>query len=406
MVSRWGAAALALLAPLAVRADPFDVRVRLTPERTVVHGQMLLSVEVIHPAWTRPRWEPPPFPGFWPERVSTHGEMTDARRPQHLRRTVFRRALFPTRTGTIDVPPSVLRYEDPDQTEHSLAVPGVQARIDPIPAEGAPADFDGLVGQIEVRGELMRRSIVLGESTRLLVEVYGDANVWDLEAPDLEDSLGSDLELFPMRPRIHLGEQGSRLTARRTFSWDLVPRHEGRFDLPSISVSYFDPQSGSFRFARSEPLSLVVAPRPSAAEYESPFLPSHDRAPLGWAALPYALLWMAGLLAAAFFLLRWARRTERLLRLPSRPSARAALAAAHEGVGTAALPQLLAHAVKSSITARHRVDVTGLTTEEIATRVEDAEALSLLTTLDGIRFAGDTTPPETLLQRVALYVKG
>ena len=85
---------------------------------------------------------------------------------------------------------------------------------------------------------------------------------------------------------------------------------------------------------------------------------------------------------------------------------KAVVLAYSEGIGTAALPQLLAHAVKSGIIARHHVDVMGLTTEEIATRVEDAEALGLLTTLDGIRFAGDTTPPETLLERVALYVAG
>jgi hypothetical protein len=397
---------LAGLAPRLAVADPVEVRVRLVPDRTVVHGQMLLLVEVFHPTWTRPRWEAPPFPGFWPERVSTQGEMTQPDGAMPLRRTVFRRALFPTRAGTLAIPASVLRYEEPDRTERMLSVPGLRAQVDALPEAAAPEEFGGLVGRVEVDVELLRNEIVLGESTRLLMDVYGEANVWDIDAPDLESALDADLEAFPVRPRLHVGEHEDRLSARRTFAWDLVPRRDGRLEIPAIPVAYFDREDGVYRVVRSEPMSLEVAAKPSAADSRSPFASQRERAPLGWSALPYGILWIGAVGLAGLFLVRWARRTRTLLRVPARPSPRAALAAAREGLGTEPFAGLLAHAVKAGMTKRHRVDVMGLTTEEIGTRVDDPEAVGLLAALDRIRFAGDTTPPETLLERVALYVAG
>ncbi|MGH7291581.1 MAG: hypothetical protein ACREJT_10255, partial [Myxococcota bacterium] len=71
---------------------------------------------------------------------------------------------------------------------------------------------------------------------------------------------------------------------------------------------------------------------------------------------------------------------------------------------TSACLPLLARAVRAGIHARHHVDALPLTTDEIAARVSDREALELLTALDHARFAGGERP-DALFERVRAYLR-
>jgi hypothetical protein len=373
------------------------------PSETVVDRPLELRVEVMHPTWARPRWEPPHFEGFWPERLSTQGETIGAN-PVSLRRTVFRRALFPSRAGRLQIALSTLRYEEPDGTERVLPVPGAFVRVDPLPQEGRPPGFAGVVGQVEMQTSVTPNPVVRGESARLILEVYGRANLWNLESPSLGDEVASVFEVFAGRPRLHVGEHEGRITVRRTFVWDLVPRREGRLDIPTPEIPYFSPERGQYRVVRSEPLSLEVVKSAAHLEDRSPFAASAGTARRGWSGVRAVLIWVLACGATVLFLMRWARRNAERLRRPSRPSPKAALAAARESLGTQEFPKLLGRAVRAGIATRHRIDVEGLTTEEIAARVDDPDAVEILETVDRIRFARAPTPPESLLPDVVHYL--
>jgi hypothetical protein len=397
------ALALLPLAPTPLLAGPVEVRTRLLPEKTVVHSPLELRIEVTHPTWARPRWEPPHFEGFWPERLSTQGETIDSHSVL-LRRTVFRRALYPTRPGRLGIPPSVLRYQDPDGTKQTLPVAGAEVRVDPLPMAGRPPGFGGVVGEAEIQAEFIRNPVVRGESVRLLVDVFGHANLWNLEASALRVGFEPDFEVFPARPRLHVGEHENRITVRRTLVWDLVPVREGALEIPAIEIPYFDPRRSQYRMARSTPLRLQVVGAASQLGSRSPFYRRPATAPPGWGGGRALLLGILACGAAALFLLRWARRNAELLRRPSRPSPKAALEAARAHLGSEEFPRLLADAVRAGIAVRHRIEVAGLTSEEIAARVDDPEALGLLARVDRIRFARDPTPADSLLASVARYL--
>ncbi|MEE8556861.1 MAG: BatD family protein [Myxococcota bacterium] len=379
-----------------------DVRIELRPERVFTHAQVELSIEVIHPKWARPRWEAPPFEGFWAERLSTRAEAIGNDRIP-LRRTVFRRALFPTRTGELQVSPSVVKFTEPDGRERRLQVPGARLQADPLPESGRPEGFEPIVGQVQLRAELTRDEVVRGRSVRLIVDAYGEANLWDLSVLSLP-SITDALEVFPARPRLHVGEREDRLTLRRTFVFDLVPHTEGEIEIPSLSLSYFDPDSGRYRTARSESLALRVHARSSQLASRSPFAPSRDGAPLAGSGRSLIVLWVGACGLAGWFLLAWARRNAARLRRPTRPSRKAALAAARSALGTDRFPRLLGRALRAGIAVRHGIDVENLTAEEIAIRVDDTKAVEMLLALDRMRFASRYSSPESLLESVARYL--
>ncbi len=402
VVCAWTALALQL-APAFARAaaaPPFVVSVALDREQVFLHEQAVLSVIVRHPSDARASWEPPPFDGFWAERIGTRGLPPDA---NGALRTEFRRALFPTRTGEVVIAPSKLMLVGEGGSEQEIRVPGASLRVVPLPA-GIPAD--ALVGQLEVRVTASDDRLRLGKALSLTVELTGEGNVWDAKPPALEPLVGPDVEVFPEAPLLSIGESAGRATTRRTFRYALVPARAGALRIEPVRFAYFDPRAGALASAESSPIAYSVFAGGADLEDREPWenRPTAGeplRLPIGWLALGFG----TALVATYLYLSRW-RRVSAALGLPgSPPSPRKAFETALAARDTPECLPLLAGAVRAAISVRHGFDAQPLTTAEIAARNPEPEALALLHALDRARFAGSGLADTPLITRVKAYLK-
>jgi len=393
--------ALLCLAQAAVADDPpFRVRVKLDRESVFVHEQVVMSLEILHPSDARASWEPPPFDGFWAERLGTRALPDD---PSGLHRTEFRRALFPTRTGALAIAPSKLTLIGDGGAEEEMAVPGASVRVVPLPADVPPGL---LVGRVELHVQPGDDRVRLGKSLGVTVELAGEANVWDAAAPELEARLGGGIEVFAEAPRLSIGENGGRATTRRTFRYALVPASVGRVRMDPLELTYFDPSTRKIATAKSESLVFDVFEGSAGEEARSPF---KKRAPLSsedpWPLWPILLGLAAALAASGFVLWRWRRAELARLLAPTLPSPRAAFDVARAARGSAEFHSLLARAVRAGVGARHHYDALALTPAELAARGAEREAVELLEALDRARFARRAADEESLLERARAYLK-
>ncbi|HXX49483.1 MAG TPA: hypothetical protein VEN47_14735, partial [Myxococcota bacterium] len=343
--------ALGALARAAAAGEPdIAVHVRLDRDSVYLHEQLLLSVEIVHPADARASWEAPPFDGFWAERLGTRALPDE---PSGLHRTEFRRALFPTRAGEIEIAPSKLEVSGEAGTTRDVPVPGATVRVRPLPA-GVPAD--ALVGHVEVQVSTVEERVRRGKALSLAIELIGAANVWDAPAPDLEALLGPDVEVFAEPARVSIAESAGRALARRSFRYAIVPSRTGLVRLAPLSVPWFDPATGKVESAHSDALAFDVFEGPS--KEESRARPGREPRPAENPA-PSWPLWLGGalVLAAAAGGLAGLRRSA-LARLvaPGQAAASAALDAARAARGTPEFAALLARAVRAGVQARHRFD--------------------------------------------------
>lgn len=386
-------------APPQAGAGGVSAGLRVEPDEAYLHEQVVLELFVTHPIDARPRWQAPAFEGFWTERLASKGGSRGRDSGGRVvRQTRFRRALFPTRSGELPIAGSKLRYRDAAGVEQTLDVPGLTVRVRPLP-EAVPGG--AVVGEVQLEARLSASQIPVGSSTRLLVDYYGSGNLWDAPLDDLESALGPDIEVFADRPLMTRGERNGQLTTRRRVRYELVPRASGRFAIPGLRLRYFDPASGSYRMAATEPLELRVGPAGTpvvrsegAARSAVPSLP--------WRAALVALV--ATGLAVAFGLTRWWRRALRAVLGPPPPSPRVLLARARDGVGSDRFPRLLRDALEAGVHARYHFDPSHLTTDEIAERIDDPAALELLRSLDQLRFSGRVERSEQLLESVQRYL--
>jgi hypothetical protein len=242
--------------------------------------------------------EPPAFPGFRAEWLPGQPELGGVLRGgvEYIAR-VEERALFPERSGEIVIAEVRLRCAVRLGPPREASAPATRVRVSPFPSDGRPPGFGGLVGAPTVEIAARPNPLALGGSTRVEVTLRGNTNLWDARDPLIDAPGLEGVEIFPARPRLEL-EPGVQLSARRVFTYDLVPGREGRVEIPELRVPYFDPEQRRYGVATAPALVLEVGPRAPGRGAPPPTQPpAHEPAPRS---LPGALGgWMLGALVAA-----------------------------------------------------------------------------------------------------------
>lgn len=258
----------------------------------------------------------PDFRGFWVEEVPRAAEQRAERvawRGEVFWRTpLLERVVFPLRPGRhvigaaeVEVLPRL--DADPWAPRGGLLPPqprrlsGRQVVVDvlplPPPPEALAGSFDGLVGELTVAARLLPPEVSAGEAATLEVTLAGRGNLESLTAPPLPAIPGVDV--LPAHEEGGNRVVGRLVEAERVWRFPLLPERAGQWELPPISITYFDPERGEYRTTASRPMTLAVRPAVAAPGGRG------ERHPIRNAALP------AGTGAA-----RWAQLAPWLFALP------------------------------------------------------------------------------------------
>ncbi len=130
----------------------------------------------------------------------------------------------------------------------------ITLNVRPLPQEGRPAGFSGLVGPVSITAEASATEANVGDPITLTVAV---AIAEPLErVPDL---LASDRGVLGDAFRL-AGESApaQRGNGRVVFRQSIRPTSGDVREIPSIELAYFDPSSGTYQVARSGAIPLQI----------------------------------------------------------------------------------------------------------------------------------------------------
>ena len=231
----------------------------------------------------------PQATGFWSEELeqpaSPQTQQVIRDGSEYLTATIRRMVLFPTGSGTRTLDPMSVEAQvrvrerrafDPfaDIFDFSslmdrrvpvvVASRPVNIEVVPLPAEGRPESFAGHVGDLDVSTSLDGAAVETNEAVTLTVEYSGTGNLRTLSPPEIEFPV--EFEAFPPEASDRISEGGGSLQGSRTWEYVLIPRAPGELTIPPVEVSYFDPASGRYGSARSQPLEITVTGEASTGE--------------------------------------------------------------------------------------------------------------------------------------------
>lgn len=214
--------------------------------------------------------KPPRLSSFWsevlyePDAYFTYHEDRVGKIP-YVVAIVSKRALFPTKSGTLEVPPFEARVSTLSTAlgdSESLRSNSLELTVKPLPADAPPGFDPTYVGRFQAEATVDRTHIAAADALTLTLVVHGTGAIRRTEPPVLS---------FPgfefSRPRDF--EESSEVvdntvTGRRVYRYWTTPTAGGKQVIPAIEIPYFDPETGRYEVARTRPVAVFVAGDPTA----------------------------------------------------------------------------------------------------------------------------------------------
>lgn len=133
----------------------------------------------------------------------------------------------------------------------------VEIDVKPLPTP-VPDNFIGGVGSFRVSASLPADRLHTGTGTSMLFTFEGSGNIKYLNMPDIASAFPPSFEIGTPSVTVDAAIQGATVAGKSTYDYLLVPSKEGDFTIPPISLSYFDPSSGSYRTLETSEFKVTV----------------------------------------------------------------------------------------------------------------------------------------------------
>jgi hypothetical protein len=219
----------------------------------------------------------PEYDDFWSQHINPKGLKIERGKYKGedyqyvvLRRTV----LYPQKTGKLTIEPLRLDVtaEIPTQRRDifgqrlmsKVNVPVTAGKrvinVKPLPETGKPSDFSGAVGDFSFNLSTSKKELNANESMQAKVTVSGRGNLKLLTLPKL--TLPNSLEVYEPEHNENVRTNFNGMQGDISDSYTIVPQYKGKYPIPTISFSYFDLKTESYKRISSNETIINVLEGP------------------------------------------------------------------------------------------------------------------------------------------------
>ena len=141
----------------------------------------------------------------------------------------------------------------PNSTEGNNSKPEMAK---PLPENNKPANFNGAVGKFALQAALVNSNIAASETGTLKIIVEGKGNLSMINQPVINWPKGIDS--FEPSSRENIDNSTVPLSGSKTFEYPFTVNDKGNYIIPAVSLSYFNPQTGTYETAAANEINFVA----------------------------------------------------------------------------------------------------------------------------------------------------
>lgn len=248
----------------------------LNEELTVVY-KLYVSPETGVSNWREK--DNPRYNDFWSQNIEIKGLniQKGLYKGEEYRYVVLRKTvLYPQKTGQLKIEPLVLDitvevptgrsdiFGRPIMTKVPKTVTAGSRSINvkALPEQERPSDFKGAVGDFSFKVTTSKTELDATESLQAKIEVKGKGNLKLLELPKL--TTPSSLEVYEPEHKENVRTNLNGMQGSVSDTYTIVPQYRGKYPIPSISFSYFDLKTESYKRITSDEIVINVLDGPTA----------------------------------------------------------------------------------------------------------------------------------------------
>ncbi|WP_298262667.1 BatD family protein [uncultured Lutibacter sp.] len=217
--------------------------------------------------------ESPQYNGFWNQDI----EVKDGtvRRGKYngedYRYLILKRAvLIPQRDGKLVVEPIKMDFSVGVPTgrgdffgnmitrniSYSTESPTKNVLVKPLPEEGKPIDFTGAVGEFEFNVFADKNILKANDAAQIKVEVSGRGNLKLFEIPKI--TTPAELEVYTPEHKEQVVTSLNGLRGTISDAYTVVPQYKGKYKIPEVTFSYFNPKEKKYTTIKTEAIFVEV----------------------------------------------------------------------------------------------------------------------------------------------------
>ena len=219
----------------------------------------------------------PTFNNFWSQDipVTSYKAQNGTYNGKPFRYAVMKRVvLYPQKNGALEIEPLSLdvTLEVPTnkrdffggpiyaQTNKTVSAGNRVINVKSLPTEGRPENFGGAVGDFEFSVTTSKQRLKASESLQAIVEVKGKGNLKLFQLPEPERP--GSLEVYEPEFNENVRANLSGTQGKVSNNYTVVPSFRGKYPIPSISFSYFDPKEAVYKTLTSDEIMIDVMEGP------------------------------------------------------------------------------------------------------------------------------------------------
>ena len=205
--------------------------------------------------------EAPQYNGFWNQNIKINSFPVKMGKynGENYRYIVLQKALLvPTKTGKLNIDPMKMNIVIGVPTgradffgnaitrnitkEFASAKKTIHTKS--LPLEGKPIDFTGAVGDFKFNVALSKEVLKANESSQIKVMVSGKGNLKLFELPEITTPV--ELEKYQPERKEKVRVNSSGIAGSVSDLYTIVPQYKGKYKIPNISFSYFNPKEKKY----------------------------------------------------------------------------------------------------------------------------------------------------------------
>jgi hypothetical protein len=250
-----------------VSSDDLIVKINLNKSKVYV-GESVLATFVLYSRYQAlelQEFESPSFNGFWSEeienlRASWDDKIELINGKQYRKATLRQVVLIPQHAGNIEIEKVKLSalvnasFFNRGTLLNATSSP-LTLKVLPLP-EGKPANFSGAVGQFELKANTSVSTLKSNDALNYVVELKGRGNLKLVSQFNVP--FPGDFEKYDPKITENISVDKNGMSGSKKWDYLLIPRHQGDYTIPSITFTYFDLSTKTYKTITSKTIDISV----------------------------------------------------------------------------------------------------------------------------------------------------
>ncbi len=217
--------------------------------------------------------ESPEYNGFWNQDIEV--KEIQVRKGKYngeaYRYIILKKAvLIPQRNGKLIIEPMKMNFSVGIPTgtgdffgnmitkniQFRTASPVKNVMVQALPKLGKPLNFSGAVGDFQFKVAANKNALKANEAAQIVVEVSGSGNLKLFEIPKI--TTPAELEVYTPEHKEKVVTSLSGLRGTISDTYTVVPQFKGKYKIPEVGFSYFNPKDKKYININIDPIIVEV----------------------------------------------------------------------------------------------------------------------------------------------------